>query len=406
MKSLYTLLLGALLTFGGVSQAQNATFTFTTTGTNAQVDSVLNYVGGIWSAHLISSVPIKVNLIYVNLTSLGPLGITFPNGIRDFPGAPFDSTLYPTCLAGAITGTEVKPGEVDMDVYINSHWSWYLGTDGNCPSNQYDLATTLCHEIGHGLGFLSLAKEEAGNTGSFGNLTQADFFPLAPTFPWPDQDGKPSVWDQYLKNLSGQVLIDTNNFANPSAALYSQFTGDKIRFTGPQSVAALNGTQPKVYAPSAFALGSSMTHLDENTFGPSNINRMMTPFGAKGDANHSPGPLTIAILTDLGWSTIPVTREYPRQVPKVSAWPNPFSAGQHGYFKVQSEEVSGNVSLEILDLSGKRVFLATQQVLIGGFASFAWDGRDSNGKYLSAGMYLYRLSDAQHSFSERLMIME
>ena len=141
-----------------------------------EAQAAIAHAAGIWEGILVSPVPIKVLVNWVPMGGAA-LGITFPNGRRDFAGATVPNTWYVTALANAINGTELNPGENDIDIFLNSQTDWYFGTDGATPMSQQDLVSVALHEMGHGLGFVGLAKK-SGSVGSFGLLQLADFLGL------------------------------------------------------------------------------------------------------------------------------------------------------------------------------------------------------------------------------------
>ncbi len=56
----------------------------------------------------------------------------------------------------------------EIDASFNSAFAnWYLGTDGNVPSNKWDFYSVVLHELGHGLGFLS-SFDVSGSYGYWG----------------------------------------------------------------------------------------------------------------------------------------------------------------------------------------------------------------------------------------------
>ncbi|MBK9175894.1 MAG: hypothetical protein IPM46_06050 [Flavobacteriales bacterium] len=277
-----------------------ASFTITHFGTPAEAQPAIERAAEIWGSILHSDVPIKVAVSWFPLGA-SALGVTFPNGRKDFPGAPVAATWYASCLANSIAGTELNPGEDDINVYLNSSTNWYLGLDGNTPAGQYDLVTIALHELGHGLGFVGLAKK-TGNEGSFGQVLLSDFSPLITTFPWPEQEGLPGIFDRYLTTTAqGQLHF----LANPSTALGTAFTSNQVFFNGDYAVAVNAGQQPRIYAPAVFALGSSCVHLNESTYPVGTPNELMTPFGSPGNANHWPGPIAVAVMRDIGWTIAP-----------------------------------------------------------------------------------------------------
>jgi len=344
-------LLACLMFFPVFAHAQNATFTFNSTGTAPQIDSALEHTGQIWGAYLNSDIPIKVRIYYVNLADPSNLAITIPNGRRDFPSAALDSVWYPTSLANSMEGSELNPGEADMDIYVNSIVNWYFATDGNPGGGQHDFVTVMLHEIGHGLGFLALVKED-GALGSFGTLTAADLAPLTTSFPFPDLQKKHSIFSTFMENGMGQALDDTLLFPNPSAELLDEFTGNSVYFNGPLAMAKNGGNAVRLYAPATFAFGSSLQHVNENSFPASNPNALMTPFVGAGEVHHTPGPLTIAMLEDIGWNVNhDVGLENTFAAHGFEIFPNP--ANSVCYLRAK-DNVAGEVA-EISDLLGRTV---------------------------------------------------
>ena len=309
------------VSFSGHGQ-NPAVFNITYTGFTPQAQIAFSYAANIWTQTLESTVPIKVNAYFAPLVP-GLLGITLPNGIKDFPGAPMDSTWYPTSLANSITGTELNPGQFDIDVYLNSSINWNTDTVGIIPVAQYDLVSVALHELGHGLGFASLAKK-SGTVGSFGLLLASDFSPIVTSFPWPALDTLPGIFDRFLVN---SLIHPLDTFTNPSTSLGAQLTNNNIYFNGSNALAANNNIKPRMYAPATFALGSSILHLNEATYPVGNINELMTPNAVPGNANHNPGPISIGILKDIGWTINPNVGipENENAINNIFIYPNPAS---------------------------------------------------------------------------------
>ncbi|MCS6991637.1 MAG: M10 family metallopeptidase domain-containing protein [Chitinophagales bacterium] len=278
-----------------------ASFQITYTGFTATQQVAFDLAAQRWAAILQSTVPIKVNALLLPLPS-SLLGICFPNGRKDFAAAPFSDTWYPTALANAMSGNELNEGEFDMDIYLNSNQSWNWDTTGSVPPHQYDFVSVAMHELGHGLGFVSLAKVSNGE-GSLGLLTPGDFSPLTTSFPWPDLDSLPSIYDRFLVDQDGQYLTELKN---PSFALGQKLTSNSLYFAGLQATAANGNSAPRLYAPVTFALGSSITHLNESTYPAGHPDELMTPFVSKGKKVNSIGPVTWAMLADLGWKLNPL----------------------------------------------------------------------------------------------------
>jgi hypothetical protein len=197
---------------------------------------------------------------------------------------------YPVALAEKIYGGSLNNDLAgDIILTINTNVNWYLGTDGNTPVNQYDLVTVIIHELVHGLGFFdSMSADES--TGSWGYASL------------------PVIYDTFIENAAGNRLTDTLIFKNPSVELKNELTSNQLYFNGPVLRSANSGARIKIYAPSTYDPGSSVSHLDEDT---PDSSALMTPFIDKGEAIHDPGNVTMAMLGDLGWINTRFIHENP-----------------------------------------------------------------------------------------------
>ncbi|HYV92177.1 MAG TPA: T9SS type A sorting domain-containing protein [Chitinophagales bacterium] len=336
---------------------RTATFNIIYNGYTTDAQSAFQYAADIWGSILISNIPIKVNTYFTVLPG-NLLGITLPNGRKDFPNAPLTNTWYSTSLANALSDSELNAGENDVDLYLNSTTNWYFGTDGNCPAGKYDFVSVALHELCHGLGFVGLGKVASG-IGSFGLVYASDFPGIVTSFPWPDLDTLPSVFDLHLTEYGGGFL---SSYANPSADLATQFTNNSVWFYGDSSQAA-NPLRPHMYAPATFILGSSLLHLNESTYPAGNINELMTPFSGTAEATHDPGPITIGILKDIGWNV-----NYTVGVKEVSATNGPvkiFPNPVRNQFTVYAQHPVGNLqfpidAIEISDMMGRKILEVKQ----------------------------------------------
>ncbi|MBK8497836.1 MAG: T9SS type A sorting domain-containing protein [Flavobacteriales bacterium] len=310
----------------------------------------IEHAADIWGSILVSDVPIKVAVSWTALGSAA-LGVTFPNGRKDFINAPVAATWYATSLANSLTGFELNPGEDDINIYLNSGTNWYTGTDGNTPAGQYDLVSVALHELGHGIGFVGLAKK-VGSEGSFGLLQASDFAPLITTFPWPQQDTLPGIFDRFLRAPTLEMLVDV---PNPSVPLGSFFTCNQLTWNGPNGLAASGGGDIRIYAPSTFALGSSCVHLNEATYPAGNPHELMTPFSSAGHSNHWPGPICIGMLRDIGWNLAPgVGMDEPAMEQQLVVFPNPVN----DLLTFSRAGMGTSYPFRIVDLSGRTMLLA------------------------------------------------
>jgi len=345
MKQTILLFLAQALCLSAFSQS---TFIVTSTGTNPEVDAAIEYATDIWSLYLNSDVPIEINLSYANYSDLGILGQCLPNLRQNFPNAPIEDVWYLTSLANSIAGIDVAPDEVDMDLLINSDANYYFGLDGNTPSNQIDLVTLLLHEIGHGLGFISLG-DLADGIGSIGVVPSLPLLPPT-SFGFPETfEEHPCTWDLFMVNGTDLLLADAMNFENNSEELGNELVSEDLYYNGATAVSANFGDNPKLYAPTEFFFGSSLLHLDENSFPLSSGNSLMTPFLNFGDVEHNPGSITLGILQDLGWDlnmTVGIA-DYDEEIFQV--YPNP----SNGNLTIKLDAI--DFDLNLMDLLGNQV---------------------------------------------------
>src|SRR6185369_13560020 len=103
------------------------------------------------------------------------------------------NTWYPIGLANKLSGQDLAPAEPDILATFNSDRDdWYFGTDGQTPLNDFDFATTVLHELGHGLGFIG--SMDIPNA-------QGDWGVFDSSF-----TGAPFIFDRFALNKSGQQL--------------------------------------------------------------------------------------------------------------------------------------------------------------------------------------------------------
>jgi Peptidase family M28/FlgD Ig-like domain len=81
--------------------------------------------------------------------------------------------------------------------------------------------------------------------------------------------------------------------------------------------------------------------------------------------------------------------------------PNPFNPSTRISYSIASE---GRVLLEVFDLAGRRVTTLVDATQSAGPHAADWNGRDSAGRNVASGLYLYRLSHADGSLSRRMVL--
>ncbi len=263
---------------------------------DAQAQAAIQYAAAIWETQITSPVPIAVN---VSWTALGNNVLGSANASAaylNFPGAPRANTWYPAALANKLAGADLNGASVEIEAAFNSAFgSWYYGTDGNPPTNTWDLVTVALHELGHGLGFSGSMIVDDG-------AAPAECTGVAGVGCWGNGSGYPYIYDTFTQNGSGTALLA---FPNNSAALGAQLTSNNVFFDSPNADAA-NGNAPvELYAPASWVFGSSYSHLGNNFNGT--LNALMTYSVPGGAAIHDPGPVTRGMFADMGWTVAGAT---------------------------------------------------------------------------------------------------
>jgi hypothetical protein len=269
---------------GSRNTATGANITVTYTGFSAQAQTAFQYAIDIWKTQVNSSVPIRVDATWSSLGE-GVLGSARASTYaQNFPGAVQANVYYPIALAEKLAGQDLNGGSnPDIVANFSSGANWYYGTDGKTPAGKYDLVSVVLHELCHGLGFIALnSYNTASKEGSY----------------------TPSTFNTFIENAAGQRLADPTLYPNPSVSLGSQYTSGALYFNGPLAVAAnplATEKRPRLYAPTTYSPGSSISHMDERTYPAGDPNSLMTPAIGAAEAIQDPGPLVRAMFADMGW---------------------------------------------------------------------------------------------------------
>lgn len=238
--------------------------------------AVFLYVAELWATFLDIKVPVTVKAVWAGNMDQQVLGHATPISI-----VTTDDCQYPIALLNQLQSKDLDPEDADIYCAFNSSFSWYKGTDGNTPVNQSDLASVVMHEFCHGLGFVGSMTVD-GTMGS-----------------WGEGNKLPFPYDLFTQDVAGNKLVDRNNYANPSKALWMALTSGEVYFGGLKAMAANQNDPVALYAPSSWSTGSSYSHLS-NSYRETSNALMCYSIGA-GQSIHYPGEITLGILQDVGW---------------------------------------------------------------------------------------------------------
>ena len=241
-----------------------------------ETKAAVNYAVDIWSRNFASDVEINVDAVWETNSNGSVLGSARPGFyFSAFPGAPDPTIWYPSALANSLAKRDLNPKQAEIFLSINSNQLWYIETDGKPAPGSYDLVSVVLHELAHGLGFLSNAEYDR-------------FFGTGYIF-------QATAFDAYTELPDGRTFAD---FCSRSIELGKAMV-NPLLWSGPKASAANGGVKPKLYTPPQFEEGSSVTHLDEQTFGKSSTDSMMTPVLNPGEVFTSPGPIALAMIEDM-----------------------------------------------------------------------------------------------------------
>ena len=234
--------------------------------------SSLESAATVLSTHIVTTSPVTITFDVTGeyslfSTTLATAGSDF---ISDDPG------FLPTVVQHKIlTGVDSNGATADGEITWNFARQWATGD--TVDYSQFDLEAVATHELLHTLGFLSYVDAPGANTGQS----------------W-------TVFDSFLVTSDGTTVIGSDYTWNP--AYDPNLTGGNggLYFGGTDAVAAYGDFVP-LYTPSPWESGSSLSHLDNNTFVGVN-RRMMNPRVLVGRGIRDLSPLELAMLADLGYT--------------------------------------------------------------------------------------------------------
>jgi hypothetical protein len=245
-----------------------------------------------WAATLDSTVPIDLIASFdaLDCDATGAvLGQASPTVFfRDDGGVlPLLNTWYPAGLAEALAGEDLTGEDGDIAAVFSTSLDddpncipavdWWYGIGGAAPANSVDFYRTVLHEIGHGLGFLTVVNKATGEK----------------------LQGFDDVYMSFLQDGSLDKLWPA--LTNTQRAASAKDDGDLL-WTGSHVVGASGflaaGRKPdgrvQIYAPPILEPGSSVSHFDTDL----TPNELMEPILN----NDAQDVLAVAALQDLGWS--------------------------------------------------------------------------------------------------------
>lgn len=195
-----------------------------------------------------------------------------------------DGAAVPSALEWQLRKRRAADAEdVDIEVQVNSTANWDYAVDGVAARGKSSFVYTLIHEIGHGLGFVDSFDIENGD---YANVV-------------------PFVFDTFLNRGARAGSRLTQRTGDQAI---EDLQSDDLYFDGANATeASRRSIRPmpmvKLYAPDPYEPGSSISHVDQDTYSDIKTG-LMTPsdFGSGSDKIDI---LTLAIMKDLGYTLVP-----------------------------------------------------------------------------------------------------
>ncbi|WP_144418370.1 Ig-like domain-containing protein [Mycobacterium sp. EPa45] len=178
-----------------------------------------------------------------------------------------------------LTGVDSNGAAADGTIDWNFGYGW--GYFATVPAGSYDFQSTAMHELLHTYGFLSVV-DSAGN-----NTVQN----------WTD-------FDRFMVTKNGTSVFNGTAFNtayNPN--LTGGNTGNGMYFGGTNAKAANGGNPVPLYSPNPWESGSSMSHLDDNTYTGAN-EKLMNASSDTGLGVRTLSAIEIGIMKDLGYTMV------------------------------------------------------------------------------------------------------
>jgi hypothetical protein len=270
--------------------------------------NVFTEAARMWGQLINSSQTIVVEASFDPLICAATTGVLGSAGpmylFRDFPNAPKPGVFYPGALADALSQAD-QGAKHDISAQFNSTVNgdpsclggayFYYGFDhkltGHNDGRSYiaDLLGVVLHELGHGLGFVSIVDQNgAGVTDSQNQQVYLGVF---------EQFTYEESLNMYWPELTAaqRVQSATGQLPGGNGALVwngTHVNANLARLTAGRSA----GGHLRLYAPAGFDASSSVSHWDSSA----SPDLLMEPRYSSTTGNHT--DLTTCALYDMGWT--------------------------------------------------------------------------------------------------------
>ncbi|WP_282037495.1 T9SS type A sorting domain-containing protein [Saccharicrinis aurantiacus] len=251
---------------------------------STESEEAFKYAVSIWEKSLATAAPVRIFAYWSRNLPTGALAGCSPEGYeRNFYGQTMINTFYPRALHNKLTYTDHEV--LDMSIVINSNLeNWYYGTDGETPVDSYDFVTVMLHELAHGFGMQ-------------GTCNGRGFYKENPK--------EYTIFDRHIEDSIGNKIDDLKLYPSYSEELFDALR-NQLYFNGELATKANGDKKVPLYTPDYFMQGSSVYHLD-TIFDNDDANSLLTFQLDLGRAIHTPGPILLGVLKDIGWDVADIS---------------------------------------------------------------------------------------------------
>ncbi|MCF7794280.1 MAG: T9SS type A sorting domain-containing protein [Candidatus Cloacimonetes bacterium] len=322
---------------------------------------------------------------------------------------------------------------VDENAYSGSNSVKVEGTStdlvhefGTFTSGVYDVSMMVYIEPGYGgyynlLHYFNGSSSEWGMEVYFGSSGTGDLCATAQnilTFTHPvgswfeskciiDLD---SDWAEYY--IDGTMIyewqwsIDTNG--NPGSCEFgatdiyaSAPTGDDVMFYFDDVTLNVLTPSRELQSYNVYLDGTMMGNTDDSEWMFEDLVNGQT-YTAGVEAVYDEGVSTLATI-DFVPNIVNANNNIIAKTELNGNYPNPFNPTTNISFSLKN---SGHVKLEVYNIKGEKVVTLIDDELTADDHVVAWNGKDTNGKQVSSGVYFYKMKAADYTSSKKMILLK
>lgn len=287
--------------------------------------NVFKEAARLWGALINSPVPIVVEARFAPIPSLscnattGALGSAGPTWIfHDFPNAPLPNVFYPAALADALAGHNISGKDANGNPYGDTHITASFNGDvngnANCLGGSYfyygfdhqltghndgrryvaDLLGVVLHELGHGLGFVSIVNPDGTGVKSVADgITRLGVFEQ-----YAYEESVGMFWSQMtpaqrVQSATGQPVSGPTVTGTAALVWNAPLVNTHLARL---SLGTSVGGHLKLFSPATYDVSSSVSHWDSSA----TPDLLMESRYSTATGNHT--DMTTCALYDMGWT--------------------------------------------------------------------------------------------------------